>query len=620
MKKNREELVMEVQLTVVDHLGINMYTSLPPVISEIVANSYDADATKVEIFIPETEITEDSVIEIRDNGSGMAYDELNSAYLKIGRNRRSDLGNDESTVFHRKIIGRKGLGKLSVFGVAKKVEIQSIKDGNKIIFEMDIDDIKRSPNGKYKPILLCDERTTQENGVTVTLKKLKRKQKISLPIIRRGLAQRFSVISAAFDVIVNEISLTTEERNLRANVEYLQNFDNIEIKENSGWRVTGWIGTLPNTVRGDIDRGIIVLTRGKLVQEPTLFGVTGGKELAYSYMVGELHADFLDDQNDLIATYRSSIVWESEEGLALKTWIQKSITDFSYEWARKRILERTRVITEDPELKRWLGSLSPHEKKVANKVIRAITADETLAKERVLELATYMRSSFEIQTFRDLAAEINETPNEDDTKLLNLFYEWQFIETREMLKVFEGRLKTIEKFQSFIDTNAREVPTIHRFLKEFPWVLEARWTDLQDEVTYSQLLRDRFPETDLDEPNRRIDFICTGFNDTIHVVELKRPHHRIGKKDLDQIRDYVIFIQSQLGTDPDGYKTAAGYLVCGEIQESQAVRTLIEMNENSRIYVRKYGQLLQRAKALHKEFIDKYEDLKLSRQQTLVEE
>jgi hypothetical protein len=30
--------------------------------------------------------------------------------------------------------------------------------------------------------------------------------------------------------------------------------------------------------------------------------------------------------------------------------------------------------------------------------------------------------------------------------------------------------------------------------------------------------------------------------------------------------------------------------------------------------------LLQRAKALHKEFIDKYEDLKLRRQQALVEE
>ena len=620
MTSAREELVMEVQLTVVDHLGINMYTSLPPVISEIVANSYDADATKVEIIIPEIEITENSTILIRDNGSGMTYDELNSAYLKIGRNRRNDIGNDKSPIHHRKILGRKGLGKLSVFGVAKTVEIQTIKDKNKVVFEMNIDDIKQSPSGKYKPRLLCDEITTEENGVMVTLKKLKRKQRINLDIIRRGLAQRFSVISPTFDVIVNGISLTTEERNLKASVEYIQKFENIEIKENSGWKVTGWIGTLPNTARGDIDRGIVILTRGKLVQEPTLFGVTGGKELAYSYMVGEIHADFLDDQNDLIATYRSSIVWESEEGLALKIWIQKTITDFSYEWARRRISEREQIVKDDPELKKWLGSLDRHEKKVAGKVIRAITADETLPKERVLELANYMRSSFEIQAFRDLAAEISETPTEEDTKLLNLFFEWQFIETKEMLKVFEGRLATIEKFQSFIDSNAREVPTIHKFFKEFPWVLDPRWTDLQDEVTYSQLLRDNFPDTDLEEGDRRIDFICTGFNDTIHVVELKRPHHRIGKKELDQIRDYVIFIQGHLGTDPHGYVAAAGYLVCGDIQRSDAVRKLIDMYAQNRIYVRKYGELLSRAKKIHQEFIERYEELKLRRQQTLAEE
>lgn len=620
MPNTRDELVMEVQLTVVDHLGINMYTSLPPVISEIVANSYDADASRVEITIPETEITNDSTIQIRDNGSGMSYDELNSAYLKIGRNRRNDLGNDESPIYHRKVLGRKGLGKLSVFGVAKQVEIQSIKEGNKVVFEMNIDAIKQSPNGKYNPPLLCDESTTQDNGVTVTLKNLKRKQRISLPIIRRGLAQRFSVISPTFDVVINGISLTTEERNLRNNVEYIEEFDEIEIKEGSSWKVTGWIGTLPNTARGDIDRGIVILSRGKLVQEPTLFGVTGGKELAYSYMVGEIHADFLDDQNDLIATYRSSIVWESDEGLALKTWIQKTITNFSYEWARLRISEREQIVREDPELKIWLNSLDRHEKKVAGKVINAITADETLAKERVIELANYMRSSFEIQSFRDLAAEISETPTDQDTKLLNLFYEWQFIETKEMLKVFEGRLATIEKFQEFINNNAREVPTIHKFLKEFPWVLDPRWTDLQDEVTYTRLLRERFPDNDLPEENRRIDFICTGFNDTIHVVELKRPFHRIGKKDLDQLRDYVVFVESILGTDPEGYRSVAGYLVCGDIQDSPEVRSIMGKWETTRMYVRKYEQLLSRANQIHQEFIDKYEELKLRRQEDLVEE
>lgn len=610
MQPVKDELVMEVQLTVIDHLGINMYTSLPPVISELVANSWDADASNVNISIPETDIDDTSEIIIRDNGAGMTYDEINAAYLKIGRNRRNELKTDKS-LGGRKILGRKGLGKLSVFGVAKKVEIQSVKNGEKVIFEMDIDAIKNTTNGKYQPNVLLYAPTTDPNGLMITLKKLKRKQKISLAVIRRGLAQRFSVIDRAFDVFVNRVSLTVEERNLKRSAEHVWTFNEEEIKAGSGLKVSGWIGTLPNTARGDIDRGIIVLARGKLVQEPTLFGVTGGKELAYSYMVGEIAADFFDSENDLIATYRSSIVWESEEGQIFKDWVRQTITKISYDWSRRRIESREKVVREDPDLKKWLLTLSTTEKKIAGKVIRAITADENLPEVKILELANFMKDSFEFQAFRDLASQISENPTEDDGKLINLFYEWQFLESKEMLRVVEGRLATIKKFQEYINTNAREVPTIHNFLKKFPWVLDPRWTNFRDEVYYSTLLKENFPDEDQLEENRRIDFICTGSNDTINIIELKRPEHPIGKKDLDQIRDYIIFIRRHLGTDSGfSYNDAAGYLVAGKRQESADVKELIDMCEKNRIYVRHYGELFTRAENLHKEFIDQYDELK----------
>ena len=46
---NRYE--MTIDLNVLNHLGINLYSSTPPVLSEVVANSYDADATRVDIKI-----------------------------------------------------------------------------------------------------------------------------------------------------------------------------------------------------------------------------------------------------------------------------------------------------------------------------------------------------------------------------------------------------------------------------------------------------------------------------------------------------------------------------------------------------------------------------------------
>ena len=36
---------------VIKHLGLSMYSTLPPVLSELITNSYDADADKVTITI-----------------------------------------------------------------------------------------------------------------------------------------------------------------------------------------------------------------------------------------------------------------------------------------------------------------------------------------------------------------------------------------------------------------------------------------------------------------------------------------------------------------------------------------------------------------------------------------
>ena len=42
---------MSLSLNVLNHLGINLYSNIPAVLSEIVANSWDADATAVNITL-----------------------------------------------------------------------------------------------------------------------------------------------------------------------------------------------------------------------------------------------------------------------------------------------------------------------------------------------------------------------------------------------------------------------------------------------------------------------------------------------------------------------------------------------------------------------------------------
>ena len=94
-----------------------------------------------------------------------------------------------------------------------------------------------------------------------------------------GLARRFSVIGSAWDfaVIVNGEPITVEERDLTrlldedaSGSKYLWEYDE-EVEPDTGWRVNGWIGALKRTdpLQDGIQRGIAILARGKLVQEPS---------------------------------------------------------------------------------------------------------------------------------------------------------------------------------------------------------------------------------------------------------------------------------------------------------------------------------------------------------------
>src|SRR5207245_7686349 len=67
----KEDFKIEFDIGTIKHLGLRMYSTLPPAVGELVANAWDADAERVDITIPTTVFTQDSEIVIEDNGAGM---------------------------------------------------------------------------------------------------------------------------------------------------------------------------------------------------------------------------------------------------------------------------------------------------------------------------------------------------------------------------------------------------------------------------------------------------------------------------------------------------------------------------------------------------------------------
>jgi hypothetical protein len=622
----RPNLQMRIDMNVLEHLGLKMYTSLPAVIAEFVANCWDSAATLVDIKIPKEPVDEDYAIMIKDNGIGMTVDEVNRKFLVVGRNRRKEEGTDEIQVKGktRRVIGRKGLGKLAGFGVAGRVEMRVCKDGKFVEFRMDYDEIQKRLSEEeredvkttYKPEVLSWGSTKEVNGTTVKLTSLKRIRPIDISSMRKSLARHFSILGGDFLVRVNGKPLAPAERDLKKDCEYVWEIKDEYVDKEAGLKVNGWIGTMKKTVPPEIERGIVVMARGKLIHEPTTFdvggkGITGQHGLAY--IVGELHAEFLDAEEDLIATGRRSVLWENEYASKLRRWANEKITEICGEWSERRREKREKVIREEPEFKEWLQTLTGPEKKVANKVIKIVTSEEAVSDERRKEIMSYVKTSFDQQAFRELVVTLEENPSA--ANLLSAFEEWRVIEAREVLRLVKGRLQAIEQFDQMIKTNAREVPELHKFFANFPWILDPSWIEVYDEVHYSDLLRANFPDNSLDEPDRRIDFVCMGVGDTVHVVELKRPSRRINWADLDQLEKYVAFVRGKLGTSPRGrsYRSAAGYIVAEDVVDKDEVRQKIDNLERSRMYVLKYADCLKSARRLHQIFSEKLEEFEKSK-------
>lgn len=171
----KKDLVIEIEPAVINGLGINLHGRLQPVMSEIVANSWDADAGTVEIRLPEGGIGTESKIVVKDDGTGMSRDDIVDKYLRIGRERRVEEGTD-TTGRGRRVMGRKGIGNLSVFGVARTVTVETAKGGRRTEFRTNVGDIldcarKRIPY--YPQVIADDERTPDADGTTVTLTDLK---------------------------------------------------------------------------------------------------------------------------------------------------------------------------------------------------------------------------------------------------------------------------------------------------------------------------------------------------------------------------------------------------------------------------------------------------------------
>lgn len=404
----RFEMVFEPMT--IEHLGLRLYSTLPPVISEFVSNAYDAESPKVEIQLPSGKIDERSEVVIRDFGHAMTAREIQDEFLRIGWSRRgSDGRNSRSKNGKRLVTGRKGLGKLSAFGIATEMEVRVIRDGKSICLRLNYDEMEAHGTGSaYRPQIVPKKTgpTKDLDGVEITLRGLHRKTPISVDDVRKGLATRLNLIGAGFQVLVNGMEVGPADRLCKDECEQSWDVCNLPCgkqidKQNS---VRGWIGFLEkSSQRG---RGVDIYATGKAVELGSFFNFPSTHvQFARAHLVGQLHADFLDApgrNGDRISTARNSVIWESPEGHALEVWGHAALKWVFDQWLEARRKKREEVVTVETGFDAWLTERSPRERKVAQRMVKLLIDNEDLEAASAKPLLEIVKSSVETVAFRDL--------------------------------------------------------------------------------------------------------------------------------------------------------------------------------------------------------------------------
>jgi hypothetical protein len=578
------KFTMQFEPMTIEHLGLRLYSTLPPVLSELVSNAFDAESPKVEVKVPTDDITPTSEVIVRDYGHGMDAQELQNEFLPIGRNRR---GADSQQVMSKNgkvaVTGRKGLGKLSAFGIADEMEIHAVKSKEAITLRLKFSAMQEWSNKHggqpYEPEVVMTRTgpTKEADGVEITLRGLHRTNRLNPDLVRQGLARRLAMIGSKFDVRVNGTAIKPGDRLKRSDcpagyswgVEDLPGGGDV----GAGLKVAGWLGFLPGSSQED--RGVDIFANGKAIELGSYFHLaTTHAQFARAHLVGEITAGFLDSPaGDLVATARNSVVWESANGQLLQTWGQGALKWAFDRWLDLRKQEKTQTIITTAGFDIWLKSRRQTERRVAERLVKILVDDDALDAKQIQPVLEIVKSSVESMAFRELIDVLDQDVT-SAAKLIQLFDEWRVIEAREHLQLADGRRSAMDQLQKFIEKGALEVQQLQPLLTANLWLLNPAWTEANEQQTYSKMLREAHKEPkNLDEKDRRIDIIGVTESGKATVVEIKRPEKTLSRGDLEQIEHYVDWARTNWkGTGGNSLALIEGLLIVGTLSQKGDVQ------------------------------------------------
>ncbi|WP_334666746.1 hypothetical protein, partial [Streptomyces cyaneofuscatus] len=248
--------------------------------------------------------------------------------------------------------GKKGLGKLALFGLAKSVTVDTIQNGLQNQLTLNWDSLLKA-EGVYNPVAgIVDKKMRRRNGTTIQLSSLKRKTPFDINSIADSLSRIF-IVDADFQITLkdskgNEVKVTNDRRYKTVEKQFSWSHTDL-VKRGS--KYFGKLELNFITAKTPIPpssglRGIAIFSRGKIVNLPEYFSESASSHF-YQYLTGWIKADFIDlIDEDVISTNRQSINWDNPEMAEFKAYLSQLISKVGQEWRKRRAEKKEKDLEE----------------------------------------------------------------------------------------------------------------------------------------------------------------------------------------------------------------------------------------------------------------------------------
>lgn len=588
-------------------------------LTELVANAWDAGASKVDITIPEEHSQK---LIIKDDGIGLTKDEFHNRWMKLGYNRLRHQGQQvefpKGRNGTRLAYGRNGIGRHGLLCFNNQYKVITRKDGEESTFSI-------STLSESQPFVLQSESCRKAKGNGTRLEVIVERNLPNPDRILEVISARF-LHDPQFVVNINGRSVPLEEHEGLIDQSILIINDNITLD-------VLFIDT-QKAARSTLYQGVAFWQGGRLVGEPswTLGNnsvLDGRTRFAKRYTFVAKTSDLSEHINEDWTGFLLNDVMNEVYGK-----LSKYIIGAFSKLAKEQIGDTKKSIRN--EFRNQYSELSPLGKYEVDEVIDHIVSAHPTSNQETLGIAVEAVINLEkTRSGKALLQKLSCFSDDDISGLNRLLDQWTVKDALSVLDEISRRISVIEAIEKLSgDSQIDELKILHPLVTGARWLFGPEFDSA--EYTSNQQLRTIVKKifkldsnaTAFENDQKRPDLFLlsnstasvTGaeqFNidnnllemRRILIIELKRGGSSLSRANRDQAVHYVEdFIGcADLTGNPSIFAFVVGETVSGKVVGKQRV------GDTGHVCVTTFAQLVDTAKRrlfnLREKLTERYEGI-----------